>query len=107
MLKFEGNLYLSLGFDSLTTYASAVFLTFAGAENGRVDEQQQGVVQEALQHGRLHPSVGQVLTAHCCPTDQQGQHLPHDDGLQQTPGELSKACVNEMQSNTTAPPVDS
>lgn len=69
-------------------------LTFAGAEGGRVDEEQQGVVEEALQHGRLHPSSDQVLTAHCRPTDQQGQDLPHEDGLQQTPGGSGRApCV--------------
>lgn len=64
-----------------------LLLTFAGAEQGHIDEQQQGVVEEALQHGHLHPGIGQVLTAHCCPTDQQGQDLPHDYGLQQMPAE--------------------
>lgn len=65
--------------------------TFAGAEDGRVDEQQQRVVEEALQHWRLHPDVSQVLAAHSGPTDQQGQDLAHGDGLQQTPGGSARA----------------
>lgn len=60
-------------------------LTFARAEDGGVDEQQQDVVEEALQHWCLHPSIGQVLTAHCSPADQQGQDLPHEYGFEQTP----------------------
>lgn len=52
-------------------------LTFACAEDGRIDEQQQDVVEEALQHGRLNLGIGQVLTAHCRATDQQGQDLSH------------------------------
>lgn len=63
--------------------------TFARAEDGRIDEEQQEVVEEALQHGRLHPGIHEALTAHCCATDQQGQDLPHEDGLQQTPAEGS------------------
>lgn len=66
-------------------------LTFAGAEDGGVGEQQQHVVEEALQHGRLHLGISQVLAGHCRPTDQQGQDLAHHDGLQQPPGESGTA----------------
>lgn len=61
-------------------------LTFACCEDGCVDKQQQGVVEETLQHGCLHAGIGQVLAAHSRPTDQQGQDLAHDHGLHQTPG---------------------
>lgn len=60
------------------------------AEGRGVGEQQQGVVQEALQHGRLHPGIGQVLTAARRPTDQQGQDLAHGDGLQQPAAERER-----------------
>lgn len=61
--------------------------TFAGAEDRGVGEQQQGVVEEALKHGRLHLQLSQELAADGRPTDQQGQDLTHEDGLQQAPGE--------------------
>lgn len=62
-------------------------LTFAKAEAGGVAGQQQGVIEEALEHGRLHAGLGQVLAAHCRATNHQGQRLAHGDGLQETPGE--------------------
>lgn len=61
--------------------------TFAGAEKRRVDEQQQDVVQEALQHRRLHTSQDQVLGADRRPTDEQRQDLAHHNGLQKVPVE--------------------
>lgn len=65
----------------------ASVLTFVGAEPGGVDEQQQDVVQEALQHRRLHTSTGQVLRADRRPADEQRQDLSHHNGLQNTPEE--------------------
>jgi len=62
-------------------------LTFATAEAGGVAGQQQGVVEEALEHGRLHAGLGQVLAAHRRAANHQGQRLAHGDGLQETPGE--------------------
>lgn len=60
-------------------------MTFAGAEKCRVAEQQQDVVQEALQHRRLHTSLDQVLRADRRPTDEQRQDLAHHNGLQKFP----------------------
>lgn len=60
--------------------------TFARAQDEGVGEEQQGVVEEALQHGRPHPRNSQVLAAHRRAADQQGQNLTHHHGLQQTPG---------------------
>lgn len=57
------------------------------AKDGGVGEQQQGVVEEALKHGRLHLQLSQELAADGRPTDQQGQDLTHQDGLQQAPGQ--------------------
>lgn len=62
-------------------------VTFAGAEKRRVDEQQQDVVQEALQHRRLHASLDQVLRADRRPADEQRQDLAHQNGLQKFPAE--------------------
>lgn len=87
--------------------------TFVCAEDGCIDQQQQDVVEEALQHGRLHLGIGQVLAAHRCPTDQQRQDLAHGDGLQQMPGGAATAqwvewdtvklnFCNEMQFKRTA-----
>lgn len=61
--------------------------TFSGAEKRRVDEQQHHVVQEALQHRRLHTSQDQVLGADRRPTDEQRQDLAHHNGLQKVPVE--------------------
>lgn len=62
-------------------------LTFVAAKDGGVGEQQQGVVEEALKHGRLHLQLSQELAADGRPADQQGQDLTHQDGLQQAPAE--------------------
>lgn len=76
--------------------------TFACAEDGHVDEEQQDVVQEALQHRGLHTGVRQVLTADRRPADQQWQGLAHHDGLQQMPGEWARPTgVCHMNLNAT------
>lgn len=62
-------------------------MTFAGAEKRRVDEQQQDVVEEALQHRCLHTSLDQVLRADRRPADEQRQDLAHHNGLQKVPVE--------------------
>ena len=69
-------------------------LTFAAAEVGGVSDEQQGVVEEALEHGRLHASLGQVLAAHCRPADHQRERLAHGDGLQELPVENHTIMYN-------------
>lgn len=70
-------------------------VTFAGAEKRGVDEQQQDVVQEALQHGRLHAGQDQVPGADRRPADEQRQDLAHHKGLQKLPVEEQQVqgCV--------------
>lgn len=72
-------------------------LTCAGAEVYCVGEQQEGVVEEALQHGCLHFGMSQVLTADCCPTYQQWQDLTHEYSLQQTPGKWRTRIMHQKK----------
>lgn len=76
-------------------------LTFAGAKHGRVNEQQQHIVQEALQHRRLHTSIGQILRADRRPTDEQRQDLTHQNGLQKIPGE--EHVLEQWETESCAP----
>lgn len=77
-------------------------LTFAGAKHGRVNEQQQHIVQEALQHRRLHTSIGQELRADCRPADEQRQDLTHQNGLQKIPGE-EQHVFEQWETESCAP----
>lgn len=82
-------------------------VTFAGAEKRGVDEQQQDVVQEALQHRRLHASLDQILRADRRPADEQRQDLAHPNGLQKLPVEeehhrvLRAAALTRTTQNLT------
>lgn len=71
-------------------------ITCSAEQHGRVGDTQQRVVQEALQHGRVHLEVcGQVLGGDGRPADEQGQALTHGQRLGQLPvGEQSGEAAN-------------
>lgn len=64
----------------------SVGFTCSAEQHGGVGGAQQGVVQEALQHRRLHVEAsGQVLGGDGRPTDEPSQALTHSQRLGKLP----------------------
>lgn len=69
-----------------THTAPSLCCTLPDSQGGGVDQEQQDVVEEALEHGRVGVEVNsQVLAGQTDGTDQQGQDLTQGEGHQQVP----------------------